>query len=155
MTKKKIIEGNRLITQFMDWELIQTKDELKVWVFKNKKTGRVLLLDDADPYNKKFWNKDSVIDFRESWDVLIPVLNKAYGIINGINHYTWRTRLFNVLNTFLCDDYDKKGNKKELYRIEKVWKHLVDFIQDYERFKNEQEILKKVKVRKNEGKGIN
>ncbi len=159
MTTKKIIEGNRLITQFMDWELIQTKDELKVWVFKNKKTGRVFLLDDTDRYDRKFWNKDSVINFRESWDVLIPVLNKAYGIIDelqkmdGVGKRTWATSLFNTLNTFQCDNYDKKGKREEKYNIERVWKHLVEFIKLYERYNYEQELLKKSKARKNERKG--
>jgi len=76
MTKKQITEGNRLITQFMGWELIQTKDELKAWVFKNKETGNVMLLDDRKPYDKKFWNKDSVLEFNESWDWLMPVIDK-------------------------------------------------------------------------------
>jgi len=76
MTKKQITEGNRLITQFMDWELIQTKDELKAWVFRNKKTKRVILLNDTDQYDKKFFNKDSVLEFHKSWDVLMPVCKK-------------------------------------------------------------------------------
>jgi hypothetical protein len=76
MTKKQITEGNRLITHFMGWELIQTKDELKAWVFKNKETKQVRLLDDTDVYLKKFFNKDSVLEFHKSWDVLLPVYKK-------------------------------------------------------------------------------
>lgn len=158
MTKKELHKGNGLITKFMGWELIQTKDELKVWVFKNKNTGRVLLLDDTDPYNKKFWNKDSVINFIESWDILMPVLNKAYGIIDDFyendrrneerKYYTIRTTLFNVLNTFQCDNYDKKGKKEEKYNIERVWKHLVDFIECYDRYNYEQELLKRARSKK-------
>jgi len=154
MKNKKIIEGNRLITQFMDWELIQTKDKLKAWVFRNKKTKEVILLDDTDPYNRKMWNKDSVIEFRKSWDVLIPAINKAYAVIDevrkrdGIGHRTASITMFNALNTFLCDSYDKKGNKKGKYDIEQAWNHLIDFIKCYDRYNYEQEILKKARSKK-------
>jgi hypothetical protein len=137
MTKKELHKGNGLITQFMGWELIQTKDELKAWVFRNKKTKQVVLLNDSDQYDKKFFNKDSVLEFHNSWDDLIPVLNKGYAILDeetiGISRMT-NTTGFNVLNSYLFTQYkgyNEKRKKTEHYNLKRAWKSVVEFIEWY------------------------
>lgn len=101
------------------------------------------------------WNNYMTdLKFHESWDWLIPALNKAYGIIDDFyekdkeneerKYYTIRTTLFNVLNTFLSNEYEN-GKKTEMYNVSRAWKHLLDFIECYNRYNYEQELLKNKK----------
>jgi len=125
MTNKQIKEGNRLITQFMDWELIQTKDELKAWVFKHKETGNAILLDDRNPYDKKFWNKDSVLEFDKSWNDLMTVVVKIEEMDYGIKMCR------KVVEVYVDSTKEVILKTKELSRFESLFKAVVEFINWY------------------------
>lgn len=74
---EKIDEGNKLIQDFMGWELINLDEDFEdddegCWVFKNKETGYL-----NSGYEGFFYNKDSIKTFN-TWNELKPVIDKCF-----------------------------------------------------------------------------
>ncbi len=74
-----VVEGNRIIAEFMEWELINISDEpddiegeFDCWVFKNKLTGGMDGGIDAQIYNK-----NSTLPFDTDWNRLMEVVHKC------------------------------------------------------------------------------
>jgi hypothetical protein len=107
MTDKEIIEGNKLIAEFMGWKCTSRKsynDDILVLytdkdtIFKYNKHGYL--------YNKNPW--DAPLKYHSSWDWLMPVVEKIKSLgdsyeINGLYgkvHYRW------------CHKYDEESNNE-------------------------------------------
>lgn len=126
MTKKEIHNGNKLITQFMGWELKQTKDEFKYWHFKHKITKEIILLNDTGrgSFSKhSFWNKHSAIDYYNSWDNLMLVIGRMYDSLIGVTSN----------GSFLYEGRVKDGLLK--LNKNKVFVNIVDYIKWYNKQK--------------------
>lgn len=116
MTEKQIIEGDKLIAEFMGISLSKQKMEL-VW-----KKG--CLIDEA------------TLSYHSSWDWLMPVvekiesLNCTVGIFTGKNNKLHCMIVhFNETNTF-----DKKFQSVNEVKIEAVWLVIVEFLNWYKKY---------------------
>lgn len=73
---EKIISQNRLIEKFMGWELVclNPNEEDKIYQFQRTEHGKVVEVNiGGDSWS---WDKDGVIGFDSSWNLLMPVVEK-------------------------------------------------------------------------------
>lgn len=69
MTKKEIINGNKLIAEFMDWKQCKDGD----WQWKHPKNS--ILPAQYEAYGTKY-TYDENMKFNSSWEWLMPVVDK-------------------------------------------------------------------------------
>jgi hypothetical protein len=114
MTKKQILEGNKLIAVFMDCKFISdgniVRRTTKVWDFPNSDSSLFCKVED--------------LKFHYSWDWIILVLQKI-GITLRSNGYLCTKRSIYFLDWDLTD-----------MKIEDVWQTCVDFIEYYNKNNN-------------------
>ena len=135
MSKKEIIEGNKLIAEFMGWTCstrISYNDNRKVLYKPNGtifKYGKLTYL-----HNKNPW--DAPLKFHSSWDWLMPVVEKIttkdnysvnihYGT-GATDSFAWCT-FYNNGEQITSDDI----NTDEQNLITAIWKSVIDFIKWY------------------------
>lgn len=125
MEDAKIIEGNKLIAEFMGWR----KDPTHGWLTK----------DEQDAWN---YRDDYHFKYYVSWDWLMPVVEKIEGLNNGENGKGYIVSLKSPSCVGYIDKED--GFKMPIpcdartlgtTRIESVWLAVVEFIQWYNKNK--------------------
>jgi len=127
MTEEQILEGNKLIAEYMGWELININDEpadpdFDCWVFRNKITGQSDSGVDAQIYNK-----NSTLPFNEDWNLLMPVVHKCCQDLRdkGFNKRgDWTPEL-----GYVSEIYVMRLNNP----IEKVWEEVVNHVKRYKK----------------------
>lgn len=85
-TEAEILEGNKLLAEFMDW----TKSPIHGWLPKDKE----------DRWN---YGDDDTLLFHESWDWMFPAIDK----INGLG----KAYSFATFKTYVSLTVEKSGNK--------------------------------------------
>lgn len=83
---EKIVDGNKLIADYMGWELVNISDEpededFDCWIFKNKETGRV-----DSGIDGQFYNKNSTLPFDTNWNLLMTAVEKCILEIEGMGY---------------------------------------------------------------------
>lgn len=73
---EQTLEGNKLIAEFMGWELVNINEEpededFDCWVFKNKETGYM-----DSGVDGQFYNKNSTLPFNTDWNLLMSAVDK-------------------------------------------------------------------------------
>jgi hypothetical protein len=76
MDSKEIEIGNKIIGNFMGWEVVNINDEpedadFDCWVFRNKLTG-----ESDSGVDAQFYTKYSVLPFDEDWNLLMGAVQK-------------------------------------------------------------------------------
>lgn len=76
MIEVDVLKGNKIIGDFMGWELVNINDEpedsdFDCWIFKNKITGECNSGVDA-----QFYVKESILSFNEDWNLLMGAVQK-------------------------------------------------------------------------------
>ena len=138
MTDKEIIEGNKLIAEFMGIKEVQSSYDsygqlTPIWYTKND----VFKSNVYSVPNKSFAEFLKKAKYSSSWDWLMPVVEKInkdyvfdvsrnYVRIYDINDYNEQDDTIYVIYQFLCDD-------KKL--IDLVWLGVVEFIKWYNKNK--------------------
>lgn len=116
--------GNKIIAEFMEWELINLSDEpddiegeFDCWVFKNKLTGYMDSGQDSQIYNK-----DSTLPFDKDWNLLMEAAQKCIKEMSdsGIKgRGDWTPE-----HGYVSDLWSMKLNNP----IELVWSEVVKYI---------------------------
>jgi hypothetical protein len=127
MTEEQILEGNKLIAEFMGWELVNINDEpededFDCWVFRNKITGQSDSGIDAQIYNK-----NSTLPFHADWNLLMTAVEKCVSEIQGMGYDargTWLPEHGYVSNVYLL----KIHTPKEI-----VWQEVIKHINRYKK----------------------
>ena len=114
MEQKEIIEGNKLIAEFMDYRLVDCHSPFlgKKWTKEN--------LNDSPLYNLVESCKEDNLRFHNSWDWLMPVLIKIQESYQGEEHHIKSCELHDDITSML----------REL-KIEWVWQSVIKFIKWY------------------------
>lgn len=128
MTKKEILEGEKLIASYMGYVY---------YPYNQEEASKGLLFGWIKPEQRKpnlvpkhrpvLARKHSDLKFIKSWDWLIPVIKRIREIVNtnlSIDEYHNTVRISQQLNPY---DYD----------IQSIFKAVVEFIKWYNQYKNE------------------
>ena len=102
MTRKEVIEGNKLIAEFIT---IGVNTETGWLHFRHPEI-------EAAPFNYEYYR------FEESWDWLIPVINKIYDL-SEYYIYKYETQTF----------YSEGGIEINTKYIEETYKDVIEFIE--------------------------
>lgn len=114
MDKEEIIEGNKLITEFMGVKSVINSENKKVYWFENPEKGFL----------------ESQLKYDSSWDWLIPVVEK----IESLNYSTAINYKFGIDLSYqivICqgDYFEFIQQAKE--KITAVYKGVIEFIKWY------------------------
>ena len=141
MTDKEILEGNKLIAEFIGWTYVKVKSKkIDWWIpYRNDKMAPNII---NHPYLQITYSNSRILAlcFHESWDWLMPVLEKIEQLKN-MNVYTGKTKL----GEFHIEITHEKGlldkcifvKDKTLTKLESYYKAIVEFIQWYNKHKYE------------------
>ena len=124
MSEKEIIEGNKLIAEFVDYEFDPNDDSESV----TYNTDYIINISDKEDWEASeddftSWLLPKEMKFHSSWDWLMPAINKAIDIIgfktiNECTDFEWR------LFTCICD-------MKISTPIDIAFYNLIEFIKWY------------------------
>lgn len=127
MELKDVVEGNKLITEFLGWKLVclnedDTDEEDRYYeyhLFDDK--GEVIETHSGG--DSWCWSKNSVMEFEDDWNRLMPVGKKIRDLLNNMHE----TMPKNTANNGDLIEVDIMCRLHE-YDIEKTWQHIVQFI---------------------------
>lgn len=120
MSEQEIIEGNRLIAEFVDYEKESFEDEpIRYYVHNH-----LICTEDINPWesSSEDWNSwltTEEMKFHSSWDWLMPVVEKIEKTGHMVN---------------ICEDrcsIDVEIDEFGTTKIEAVWLAVVEFIKWY------------------------
>jgi len=134
MKQNEILEGNKLIAEFMGWKFKESKP-YKVWDPKfisdeqppNDWLMTTWIIEDFKSYLMK------TLKFHSSWDWLIPVIEKIEQFDNGVCSVLITGKAcdiaFSTKYNMQGEDYDAPNFIKiEGSKISSAWSTVVDFI---------------------------
>lgn len=147
MKEQEIIEGNKLIAEFMGLKLIDISSKMEelykkpIWVSKNFDESDV---PDEIPYKDdwqwdKFYPQVEKLSYHSSWDWLMPVVEKIESLgfwvkIMGHTSFDNKYKSCDIKKQKSKSDgdylYNYEGDWMES-KIESVWLAVVEFIKWY------------------------
>ena len=127
MELTKFDEGNKIIADYMGWELVNINDEpededFDCWVFKNKETGHM-----DSGIDGQIYNKNSTLPFDTDWNLLMPVVEKCVFEIESMGYDkrgSWLPEHGYVSNVYLL----KIHTPKDI-----VWQEVINHINRYKK----------------------
>jgi len=123
MTQEEILEGNKLIAEFMGG---QSKEKCSPWIRGYISEEEINFQEEdypENPHDGSCW-KFSELKYHSSWDWLIPCINKIY---QSNEYYKWKDASGQFENEVFI-------NTKF---IEVTWSAVVEFIKWYNKHKND------------------
>ena len=125
MSEQEIIEGNKLIAEFMEYRF---KNQSKYWC--------IYPLDDNSFLRNLGWVEFNNLKFHSSWDWLMPVVEKVTSLIQEklyipIGKYKEYEEQHNLYGIQWRKLFDYQSYNFFKARIESIYKAIVEFIKWY------------------------